>query len=213
MLGGHPHKPFAMGTLLQICLCSTWNQEMVMGPDHPHVMRDMKVICWEGKARQGKANILCSQEMLGWEGLQRLLVYLTLKGALFLPSASNDRICLWAVNQQPQEEVSKCQAPLLTFLLTPFLQRRGWRGQGWAPWTRVREDAGLRPLTRISTHSSNFWDPHLFPIWALQRISSGRVLMALENCWSCCQTPSGLEKQCQQNPLSVIYFFSKASRC
>lgn len=37
MLGGHPHKPFAMGTLLLICLCSTWNQEMVMGPDHPCV--------------------------------------------------------------------------------------------------------------------------------------------------------------------------------
>lgn len=103
----------------------------------PVSTRAMKII-WEGRTRQSK-HPLCSQEMLGWGGFQRLLVYLILKRVLFLSSASNGRDCLWAVNQQPQEEVSKCQAPLLTFLLTPSLQRA-------LPW--VLERAGLGSLNK-----------------------------------------------------------------
>lgn len=57
MWGGHPQEPFAMRTLLLICLCSTWNQEMVMGPDYTHVHESHEghLLGKQGKTRQDKA--------------------------------------------------------------------------------------------------------------------------------------------------------------
>lgn len=154
MWGGHPHQPFPMGTLLLICL---WNQEMVLGPDRPRVHESHGGHLLGG---QGRANILCAVKKC-WAEEDFRCGWLWNELCSFLQPPVTETVPGQWIDNLRKRWASVRHHYWHSCWHPPFREHipGGWRGQGWAPWTGVREDAGLRPPSRISTHSCNSWDP------------------------------------------------------